>query len=89
MSDPDVKQKMVVLAIDPQALARLFDLPDGAVIDRVWMPNDEHQGSIRVRVVGIGHDVSEGMRVPMAHGAVTESRDAEGKVVLRSIKWHL
>lgn len=87
MSDAPVKQKTAILSIEPHVLARLLELPDGSVIDRVWQPNDELQGNIRVRVVGFGHEVPDGALIPKAHGIVSQEIDAGGNVIRRSLKW--
>jgi hypothetical protein len=67
MSDPVLA---AIVEFSPWALAKLLQLPEGVIIDRVEQPCDE-RGILRIRIIGAGWPVAPGCVIPTSVATAT------------------
>lgn len=77
-----------ILQIDPPALRELLQLPKGAYLDDVQVPHDR-PGMLELRIRRAGWPTVPGEMLRRTIGTVTVTRDADGRVLTRTVDWGL
>lgn len=81
-------ERAAILQIHPAELRELLQLPDGATLDRIEVPHDR-AGLLEMRIRGAGWPTVPGEMLTRTRGTVTALRDADGRVVARTVDWYL
>jgi hypothetical protein len=79
--------RIAILKVDPEILAKLLQLPDGAFIEGIC--TDDHLGRVQMRIRGAGWPVSRGGLIPTAEPGVVTTREAKPADMIHSIDWKL